>query len=172
MSVHNPRGIKCNVCGSPFSPMQVERIIRGETVICETCGSEYKANMQDIEDISPNRGMEPKNLFRPDDLGLGHQRPKPFSPRPGQNPPFKRFGPGNQRRPIIHVDDNHPKINEKNIIRGLSFEWKSLRELSNAIGVSNRKEFYILRMKINEMRRNGLIEVDYQVDRVMLRRSR
>lgn len=172
MSVHQPRAIRCQNCGSPFSPMQVERIQKGKSVICEVCGTEYDPSKQSLRDIQPAAGNEPRNLYRPGDLGKKDGGRPLLGHRPRGHRPLKRMESGIRRREIIRVDDHHPRVNRNNILQALSFEWKTLRQLANAIEVNDKREFYLLRMKINEMRRQGSIEVDYQVDRVLIRRKR
>jgi len=155
--------IKCPDCGSPFSPMQIQWILEGKKVICEACGFEFGGKINDLRDIMPARGMEPPNLLRPEDLGkYGGLTPKQPVVQPPESP----------TRPPVTVKDTHPRINKDNILRALSFNWITLEELAQKIGVLGRKEFYVLRMKLNELNRLGYIQMDFQVNQVLIRKLR
>ncbi|MBD3352531.1 MAG: hypothetical protein GF364_13670 [Candidatus Lokiarchaeota archaeon] len=154
--------------------MQIERILKGETVICEMCGYEYSASIQDYRDMIPNQGMEPQNLYEPDDFLNKRTNvykkqtfPRMRPPHPLQHPRRLNMAKAPQK---ITVDDNHPQINEKNIIQNLSHSWKTLKQLAEDIGIHDRREFYILRMKLNEMNRNKQIKMDFQLHRVLIRK--
>ena len=70
-------------------------------------------------------------------------------------------------RDIMPVHGDEPPI-----LRGLSFNWITLKELAEKIGVVGRKEFYVLRMKLNELNRSGYIQMDFQVNQVLIRKLR
>lgn len=145
--------------------MQIEEILEGKTVICEICGSEFSPNIQDFRDVIPAKGMEPQNLFRPEDLK------NLFRPDMQPRRDDKRKHPSPPAPPLIHIDDNHPRINENNILANLvPNEWITLRKLANKIEILDAREFYILRMKLNEMSRNKLIQMEFQINKVLIRR--
>ncbi len=143
--------------------MQIQILRRGKKVICEACGFEFHATRSELDDIFPPHGDEPPNLLRPEDMGEfgrpGQQRPisrPPIVPPPPQPP----------------VKETHPRINRNNILRALSFNWMTLTELAQKIGVVGRKEFYVLRMKLNELNRLGYIQMDFQLNKVLIRKLR
>jgi hypothetical protein len=142
--------------------------MKGKKVICETCGLEYGASKQelrDFRDMMPAHGDEAPNLLRPQDMGK-FNRPK--LQKPFRKPPVP-LGP---ERPITPVKTTHPRINKDNILRALSFNWITLKDLAEKIEVVGRKEFYVLRMKLNELNRQGYIQMDFQVDKVLIRKLR
>ncbi|TFG20305.1 MAG: hypothetical protein EU530_03785 [Promethearchaeota archaeon] len=149
--------------------MQVQRIIKGKKVICESCGFEYgatKQELRDFQDMMPVHGDEPANLLRPQDMGAFSEPGLPRSPRNPISPPQP------SERPNIPVPSPHPRINKDNILRALNFNWISLKDLAQKIGVVGRKEFYVLRMKLNELNRQGYIQMDFQVNQVLIRKLR
>ena len=155
--------IKCPDCGTPFSPMQIQRILQRKQVICEACGFEYSASIADLRDINPTHGIETPNLLRPEDIGkFGETIPKSPIIRPHE-PPTK---------PPITVKDTHPRINKDTILRALNFDWITLEELAQKIGVLGRKELYVLRMKLNELNRMGYVQMDFQINQVLIRKLR
>jgi len=159
----------------------MERILKGYPVICEYCGYEYRPNEDIMKDIIPQTAPEPKNLYNPQDLinPLGNPR------RPFQRPPIRFHNDSNQfishRRPNRErFPINGPggftnalsKISETEILKNLKFNWISLKDFGNKIGVHDKREIYVLRMKINEMANRGLIDVDYKVNKILIRRRR
>ncbi|MBN2155143.1 MAG: hypothetical protein JW776_03810 [Candidatus Lokiarchaeota archaeon] len=148
--------------------MQIQRIIQGKMVICEACGFEFSARIDDIKDLIPAHGMEPQNLLRPEDLGTFGDRDKIH---PTRKPPVTSTKPLSSK-PLVTVKDTHPRINKDNILRALSFNWITLQDLAQKISVLGRREFYVLRMKLNELNRLGYIQMDFQVNRVLIRKLR
>ncbi len=146
--------------------MQIQQILQGKPVICEACGFEYKAKIEEIRELFPAHGLEPQNLVRPEDLGRfgGFTRP---GPGPG---PRRPIPPSKPKVPV--KDSPHPRINKDNILRALSFNWITLKELAKKIEVLGRREIYVLRMKLNELNRLGYIQMDFQVDKVLIRKLR
>lgn len=147
--------------------MQIKRIMKGKKVICEACGFEYgatKKELQDLRDLSPAIGDEPPNLLRPEDMGSFG---RPGLKRPNRDPTIPPAP-----RPPVTVKDTHPRINRDKILRALSFNWITLKDLAQKIGVVGRKEFYVLRMKLNELNRQGYIQMDFQVKKVLIRKLR
>jgi len=143
--------------------MQIQRMMKGKKVICEACGLEYGATKQDLRDIIPAHGDEPPNLLRPEDLGkFGSHNQRPPNRRP----------PVTLKKTSAKIKETHPRINKDTILRGLSFNWITLKELAEKIGIVGRKEFYVLRMKLNELNRLGYIQMDFQVNQVLIRKLR
>ena len=64
------------------------------------------------------------------------------------------------------------RLNKDTILRALSFNWITLKDLAGKIGVVGRKEFYVLRMKLNELNRLGYLQMDFQVNKVLIRKLR
>jgi hypothetical protein len=145
--------------------MQVQQIINGKKVICEACGFEYGASVEDIRDLIPAKGIEPPNLLRPEDLGN-------FGKFGGPNPIHPDSRPVTPTEPRIRMKDTHPRINTDRILRALSFNWITMKDLAEKIGVLGKREFYVLRMKLNELNRLGYIQMDFQVNRVLVRKLR
>ncbi|MHA1727986.1 MAG: hypothetical protein ACTSWY_04570 [Promethearchaeota archaeon] len=166
ISVHRP-AVVCLECGAPFSKSQIERIIKGQNVICEICGYEFMATSQDFRDLAPAKGMESRNLYRPEDLfGLNKQNQKRIPSK--RVPPFSIFD--QQRVRIKNL--RHPKINTENILKYLKLnEWISLSKLGKKFGIVNKRELYILRMNLNGMNHRGLIQMDFQVNRILIRKK-
>ena len=173
--------IKCPECQSPFTPTQIERLLGGKSVICEICGYEHSLRLQDFNDITPAQGMEPQNLFQPGDLFNpripSHNQRKPLQPKRFGSIPFQKpMQPRSyQQHPFFNGDNNLSNtnilsINEKKILKTLSFNWLSITELANEVGALDKKQFYLLRMKLNEMQKSGLIQIDNQVNKIMIRR--
>ena len=144
--------------------MQIQRIMRGKKVICEACGFEYGATKQELRDLIPAHGEEAPNLLRPEDMGT-------FG-RPGLQRPMRNPSRTPTPRPPVAVKDTHPRINKDNILRAISFNWITLKDLAQKIGVVGRKEFYVLRMKLNELNRLGYLQMDFQVNQVLIRKLR
>lgn len=145
--------------------MQIQRIINGKKVICEACGLEYSASVDDIRDLIPAQGIEPPNLLRPEDLDK-------FGKFGGPDPKRPNFEMNKTTRVQVPVTDTHPRINTDKILRALSFNWITLNDLAQKIGVLGKREFYVLRMKLNELNRSGYIQMDFQVNRVLIRKLR
>ena len=115
------------------------------------------------QDMMPVHGDEPANLLRPEDMGTFG---KPGSQRPFKRPPIA------PPRPQVPLKETHPRINKKVILRALSFNWITLKDLAQKIEVVGRKEFYVLRMKLNELNRQGYIQMDFQMNKVLIRKLR
>ena len=154
----NKSATKCPECNGPFSPMQIEKIVSGKNTICERCGFELKVGVKDYNDISPVKRNEIYESQNPNIKSIPVTKNSPVS------------GPGIKSDEIIQ---NHQRITEKNILRKLRTKyWISLVKLKNDLRVINNRELYLLRMKLNEMKRNGLVQMDFQVNRVLIRKTR
>ena len=163
----NKSTAKCPDCNNSFSPMQIEKIIRGESTICERCGFELKVGVKDFNDISPVKKDEYSNTYTSDEF-YGTQNPNIKSIPVLNNPPFS-----NTRVKSNEIIQKHPRINEKNILKKLRAQyWVSLVNLKTHLGVINSRELYLLRMRLNEMKRKGLVQMDFQVNRVLIRKTR
>ena len=155
---------RCPECGNPFSPMQMEVIFLSKSVICENCGYEFQASAQEIGEFLPAKGLEPQNISNMPEIGT-HNSNRGNS---GNTRPINSSI--NSSRPVIQIDDSHPRVNEHNILKSLSQNWIPLRNLASNLGIIDKREFYILRMKLNEMNRRGLIQMDFQLDRVLIKK--
>lgn len=163
----NKSAAKCPECNCPFSPMQIEKIISGESTICERCGFELKVGVKDFSDISPVTRNQNRNIDKPDEF-YETLNPNIKSISVKNNSPIS-----DSRVKSDEIIQKHPRINEKNILRKLKVrDWTSLVKLKNNLVVINNKELYLLRMKLNEMKRNGLVQMDFQVNRVLIRKTR
>ncbi|MHA1340745.1 MAG: hypothetical protein ACTSRZ_11670 [Promethearchaeota archaeon] len=166
--------IKCPECGSPFDISQIEKIKQGLIVICMICGYEYDPNKEKLKDVMPSKGEEPPNLFPPPN----HFNSKPPPVPPPLHPinPFARRPIRPIRRPInrppppLEFPDTHPKINTKNILKHLPKDWVTLRQLASKLNIFDPNEFYILRMKLNEMKEKNLIEMIFKINRVLIKK--
>ena len=163
----NKSAAKCPECNGPFSPMQIEKIISGESTICERCGFELKVGVKDFNDISSAKRNENRNNNTPDEF-YGMKNPNIKSIPVINNSPIS-----NTRIKSDKIIQKHPRINEKNILKKIKVrDWTSLVKLKNNLLVINTKELYILRMLLTEMKRRGLIQMDFQVNRVLIRKTR
>ncbi|MCP4763849.1 MAG: hypothetical protein GY870_18905 [archaeon] len=147
--------------------MQIEQILRGKTVICELCGFEYGVTINDFRDIKPGGIPEPQNLYSPEDL-LQKGKLKGF-----QKPLAKRVPFALNLNPFP-INETHTTVNETVVLKALTYEWITLNNLARAIGINsqNSRDFYILRMRLNEMNRKNLIQMDFQINRVLIRKIR
>jgi DNA-directed RNA polymerase subunit RPC12/RpoP len=157
--------IRCIECQNPFSPMQIEDIFQLKAVICENCGFEFQATAQDIGEILPAKGLEPQKISN----SSGYEADNNNRSNTGKTQSIANSI--NPIHSIIQIDDSHPRVNEKNILKCLTSNWIPLRNLASNLGIIDKREFYILRMKLNEMNRRGLIQMDFQLDRVLIRRA-
>jgi len=159
---------RCPECQSAFSPMQMDDIFQSKSVICENCGYEFRASAQEIGEILPEKGLEPQNISNisnPSDYGAQ----KNNRVQGGRTRPL--INSLNDARPVIQIDDSHPRVNEQNILKSLSHNWIPLRQLASNLGIIDKREFYILRMKLNEMNRRGVIQMDFQLDKVLIKKA-
>ena len=131
---------RCPECTHPFSPMQIEWLADGQPIICERCGFEHILSAEEIE-------------------------------RRKQKSKIEKRGTKTTERKRQRVNIDHQRINDKNILKNLRMnEWTSLEKLRDKIGIYNNRELYLLRMNLNELKRIGTIQMEFQVNKVLIRK--
>jgi hypothetical protein len=124
----------------PYSPMQIEWLNDGQPIICERCGFEHILTGKELEQT--------------------REKPKIHKIKTKKT---------ERKRPRVNID--HQRINDKNILKNLRMnEWTTLEKLRDKIGIYNNRELYLLRMNLNELKRIGTIQMEFQVNKVLIRK--
>lgn len=171
--------------------MLIEQFINGKTIICESCGFDYNppANAKDIiSTISPdeveeideqklnegynegyNEGFNEENNEENKEEKNTYDEKNNEKLKP--NVVYHEENLGQHNYESFMVNGQYSRINEKMILKSLSGNWKTMRELARDLNVQDAREFYVLRMILNEMHRKNIITMDFQIDRVLIRRK-
>lgn len=180
--------LKCPECGSYFSDMLIEQFISGKTIICESCGFDYNPppNAKDVISTATSNSYEEdeENEFQePEEFEEYEEEFKEYKgyeenkePKEKNNLDSKESNENFQQnlddQQNFMVNGQYSRINEKMILKSLTGNWKTMRELARELNVQDAREFYVLRMILNEMHRKNIITMDFQIDRVLIRRKR
>jgi hypothetical protein len=174
--------------------MLIELFMHGKTIICETCGFDYNPppNAKDLvsnitldsdsaeesyEKETPEEYESQEESEIPESSEASEPSEEEIQPENSDNA-FNEYSnqvpkqPDWAQPPPITQNGKFSKITEKNILKALSSNWKSMRELARELNIQDAREFYILRMTLNDMNRKGLITMDFQIDRVLIRRKK
>jgi hypothetical protein len=152
--------------------MLIEQFLHGKTIICEICGFDYNPP-PNAKDLVSNLIMDSSNSNNEEIIGEedadteDNQNPQKVAI--DQNQSIQQNQSNYQD---FMINEKTTRINEKNILKILTGNWKSIRELARELNVQDAREFYILRMTLNDMNRKGLITMDFQIDRVLIRRKK